>query len=88
MPKPAALEVVIKFLTDMSGQALALLAQLVKQSRVVLFDEFIKQRLFGTVALVSNITQDPPLMSRVIFIRTRRLSCVRHPSRGRRRCAA
>jgi hypothetical protein len=57
MLKPTALEVAIKFLTDMSGQALALLAQLLHQGGVVLFDELIEQRLFGSVALVSNNAQ-------------------------------
>ena len=54
--KLSALQVVVELAAHMVRQALALLFQLFSQGRVVRFDEFVEQRLLGSVLLIVGTT--------------------------------
>jgi len=54
MLQPPALQVAVECLPHMGGQLFAGLGQVVGKSRVIPFDDLVKQRLFGPVALVTR----------------------------------
>ena len=57
MFQAAALQVRLELPTGMVGQGFALLDQLVKQGRVVCFDNQVEECLFGLMAIIKSIAR-------------------------------